>query len=96
MTEQEFDRRVENAASRFEQRVEGAADRLDKAVSRQWTHRPFRIVTRALSFAAGLGLLAGSFHLHETGSRVWSAICFWLGAAAIVCELLRWIFLRRR
>lgn len=96
MTEQEFDRRVERAADRLEQRIEGAADRLDRSLTRKWEHRPFRVLVKSLSFAAELGLMAGGLLLSREDHKLWAGICFWTGAAGLLCDLLRCLFLRRK
>ena len=53
MTEQEFDRKVEELAGRFERRVEASADRLEESLTQRWNgSRLFRLAARA-----GVGLV---------------------------------------
>lgn len=60
MTEQEFDRKVEELAGRFERRVEASADRLEESLTQRWNgSRWFRLTARAGSAAMGMGLLLG-------------------------------------
>ena len=48
MTEQEFDRKVEELAGRFERRVEASADRLEESLTQRWNgSRLFRLTARA-------------------------------------------------
>ena len=61
MTEQEFDRKVEEVAAKFEQRVEASADRLDRGLTQMWDgSRWFRLTAKAGSAAMGMGLLLGA------------------------------------
>ena len=96
MTEHEFDCRVEAAAERWEQRIEGAADRLDKAVTRKWARRSFRILMRFMSFMFETGLVISAGFLYHAGHKTWASICFWLGIIGLLCDLFRLLFLRRK
>ncbi len=95
MTEQEFERKVEAAAERLEQTIEGTADRFDQALTRRWERKPFRSFLKSVSFAAELGLVAGSVLLSCKGRRVWAAVCLWLGIAGLLWHVFQLIFLRR-
>ncbi|MBS7175196.1 MAG: hypothetical protein KH056_03325 [Clostridiales bacterium] len=97
MTEQEFDRKVEAMADQLGKKIEDTADRFDRAVTRKWERgRWFRRVARTVSFTAEAGLIAGACFLFRSGYRVWGAICFWLGIIALLFDLFRLLFLRRR
>ena len=68
MTEQEFDRKVEELAGRFERRVEASADRLEQGLTQRWNgSRLFRLTARAGSAAMGMGLLLGAASLRRKG-----------------------------
>lgn len=68
MTEQEFDRKVEELAERFERRVEASADRLEQGLTQRWNgSRWFRLTARAGSAAMGMGLLLGAASLRRKG-----------------------------
>lgn len=68
MTEQEFDRKVEEMAGRFERCVEAAADRLEQGLTQRWNgSRWFRLAAMAGSAAMGMGLLLGAASLRRKG-----------------------------
>lgn len=68
MTEQEFDRKVEELAERFERCVEASADRLEQGLTQRWNgSRWFRLTARAGSAAMGMGLLLGAASLRRKG-----------------------------
>ena len=97
MTEKEFDKKIEDMASRFEYKLETAAGRLDKGVTRRYGEsRLFRFLTRGISAAAGLGLLAGAKHLSDRGCKTAAVWCAGLGLLGFTGELLRLFIVRRK
>lgn len=73
MTEERVEAAMERMGAAIEKRVERAADRA-------WRFRPVRFAAKALSLAAGAGLLLSALPLAEKGSHTASKICFISGA----------------
>ena len=96
MTEQEFDRKVEELAGRFERRVEASADRLEQGLTQRWNgSRLFRLTARAGSAAMGMGLLLGAASLRRKGFLTAARWCAAVGLVGLVCEMACGILWRR-
>lgn len=96
MTEQEFDRKVEEMAGRFERRVEASADRLEQGLTQRWNgSRWFRLAARAGSAAMGMGLLLGAASLRRKGFLTAARWCAAVGLVGLVCEIACGILWRR-
>ncbi len=96
MTEQEFDRKVEELAGRFERRVESSADRLEESLTQRWNgSRLFRLTARAGSAAMGMGLLLGAASLRRKGFLTAARWCAVVGLVGLVCEMACGILWRR-
>lgn len=96
MTEQEFDRKVEELARRFERRVEASADRLEQGLTQRWNgSRWFRLTARAGSAAMGMGLLLGAASLRRKGFLTAARWCAAVGLVGLVCEIACGILWRR-
>lgn len=96
MTEQEFDRKVEELAGRFERRVEASADRLEQGLTQRWNgSRWFRLAARAGSAAMGMGLLLGAASLRRKGFLTAARWCAAVGLVGLVCEMACGILWRR-
>ena len=96
MTEQEFDRKVEELAGRFERRVEASADRLEESLTQRWNgSRWFRLAARAGSAAMGMGLLLGAASLRRKGFLTAARWCAVVGLVGLVCEMACGILWRR-
>ena len=96
MTEQEFDRKVEEMAGRFERRVEASADRLEQGLTQRWNgSRWFRLTARAGSAAMGMGLLLGAASLRRKGFLTAARWCAAVGLVGFVCEIACSVLWRR-
>lgn len=96
MTEQEFDRKVEEMAGRFERRVEASADRLEESLTQRWNgSRLFRLAARAGSAAMGMGLLLGAASLRRKGFLTAARWCAAIGIVGLVCEMACSVLWRR-
>ena len=96
MTEQEFDRKVEEMAGRFERRVEASADRLEQGLTQRWNgSRWFRLTARAGSAAMGMGLLLSAASLRRKGFLTAARWCAAVGLVGLVCEMACGILWRR-
>ena len=96
MTEQEFDRKVEELAGRFERRVEASADRLEESLTQRWNgSRLFRLAARAGSAAMGMGLLLGAASLRRKGFLTAAQWCAAVGLVGLVCEIACSVLWRR-
>lgn len=96
MTEQEFDRKVEELAGRFERRVEASADRLEESLTQRWNgSRWFRLTARAGSAAMGMGLLLGAASLRRKGFLTAARWCAAIGIVGLVCEMACSVLWRR-
>lgn len=96
MTEQEFDRKVEELAGRFERRVEASADRLEQGLTQRWNgSRWFRLAARAGSAAMGMGLLLGAASLRRKGFLTAARWCAVVGLVGLVCEIACSVLWRR-
>ena len=96
MTEQEFDRKVEELAGRFERRVEASADRLEESLTQRWNgSRWFRLTARAGSAAMGMGLLLGAASLRRKGFLTAARWCAAVGLVGLVCEMAYSVLWRR-
>lgn len=96
MTEQEFDRKVEELAGRFERRVEASADRLEESLTQRWNgSRWFRLAARAGSAAMGMGLLLGAASLRRKGFLTAARWCAAIGIVGLVCEMACSVLWRR-
>lgn len=96
MTEQEFDRKVEEMAGRFERRVEASADRLEQGLTQRWNgSRWFRLAAMAGSAAMGMGLLLGAASLRRKGFLTAARWCAAVGLVGLVCEIACGILWRR-
>ena len=96
MTEQEFDRKVEELARRFERRVEASADRLEQGLTQRWNgSRWFRLTARAGSAAMGMGLLLGAASLRRKVFLTAARWCAAVGLVGLVCEIACGILWRR-
>lgn len=96
MTEQEFDRKVEELAERFERRVEASVDRLEQGLTQRWNgSRWFRLTARAGSAAMGMGLLLGAASLRRKGFLTAARWCAAVGLVGLVCEMACGILRRR-
>ncbi len=96
MTEQEFDRKVEELAERFERCVEASADRLEEGLTQRWNgSRWFRLAARAGSAAMGMGLLLGVASLRRKGFLTAARWCAAVGLVGLVCEMACGVLWRR-
>lgn len=96
MTEQEFDRKVEELAERFERRVEASVDRLEQGLTQRWNgSRWFRLTARAGSAAMGMGLLLSAASLRRKGFLTAARWCAAVGLVGLVCEIACGILWRR-
>ena len=96
MTEQEFDRKVEELAERFERCVEASADRLEQGLTQRWNgSRWFRLAARAGSAAMGMGLLLGAASLRRKGFLTAARWCAAVGLVGLVCEMACSVLWRR-
>lgn len=96
MTEQEFDRKVEELAGRFERRVEASADRLEQGLTQRWNgSRWFRLAAMAGSAAMGMGLLLGAASLRRKGFLTAARWCAAVGLVGLVCEIACSVLWRR-
>ena len=96
MTEQEFDRKVEELAGRFERRVEASADRLEQGLTQRWNgSRWFRLTARAGSAAMGMGLLLGAVSLRRKGFLTAARWCAAVGLVGLVSEIACSVLWRR-
>ena len=96
MTEQEFDRKVEELAGRFERRVEASADRLEESLTQRWNgSRWFRLTARAGSAAMGMVLLLGAASLRRKGFLTAARWCAAVGLVGLVCEIACSVLWRR-
>ncbi len=96
MTEQEFDRKVEELAGRFERRVEASADRLEQGLTQRWNgSRWFRLAAMAGSAAMGMGLLLGAASLRRKGFLTAARWCAAVGLVGLVCEMACSVLWRR-
>ncbi len=96
MTEQEFDRKVEEMAGRFERRVEASADRLEQGLTQRWNgSRWFRLAAMAGSAAMGMGLLLGAASLRRKGFLTAARWCAAVGLVGLVCEMACSVLWRR-
>ena len=96
MTEQEFDRKVEELAGRFERRVEASADRLEESLTQRWNgSRWFRLTARAGSAAMGMGLLLGAASLRRKGFLTAARWCAAVGLVGLVSEIACSVLWRR-
>lgn len=96
MTEQEFDRKVEELAGRFERRVEASADRLEQGLTQRWNgSRWFRLTARAGSAAMGMGLLLGAASLRRKGFLTAARWCAAVGLVGLVSEIACSVLWRR-
>lgn len=89
MTEERFAQIIENA-------VEGAADKFDNIMERGWKHKPMRIISKILSFSAGIGLILGAIPLAEKGHTLASKICMLGGIITLIVESLMLLIFRKR
>lgn len=96
MTEDRFESMIEGAAGRFEKEVEDSADRLDKSIDRAWSYIPVRIIGKALSYATGVGLVAGGIRLWGRGNDMVSIICFICGGMIIISEITALCILKKQ
>lgn len=93
MTEQEFDRKVEELAGRFERCVEASADRLEESLTQRWNgSRLFRLAAMAGSAGMGMGLLLGAASLRRKG---FLTAARWCAAVGLVCEIAYIVLWRR-
>ena len=96
MTEQEFDRKVEELAERFERCVEASADRLEESLTQRWNGSMwFRLTARAGSAAMGMGLLLGAASLRRKGFLTAARWCAAVGLVGLVCEIACSVLWRR-
>ena len=96
MTEQEFDRKVEEMAGRFERRVEASADRLEESLTQRWNgSRWFRLAAMAGSAAMGMVLLLGAAALRRKGFLTAARWCAAVGLVGLVCEMACSVLWRR-
>lgn len=96
MTEQEFDRKVEEMAGRFERCVEASVDRLEQGLTQRWNgSRWFRLTARAGSAAMGMGLLLGAASLRRKGFLTAARWCAAVGLVGLVCEMACSVLWRR-
>ena len=96
MTEQDFDRKVEELAGRFERRVEASADRLEQGLTQRWNgSRWFRLAAMAGSAAMGMGLLLGAASLRRKGFLTTARWCAVVGLVGLVCEIACSVLWRR-
>lgn len=96
MTEQEFDRKVEEMAGRFERCVEASVDRLEQGLTQRWNgSRWFRLTARAGSAAMGMGLLLGAASLRRKGFLIAARWCAAVGLVGLVCEMACSVLWRR-
>lgn len=96
MTEQEFDRKVEELAGRFERCVEASADRLEESLTQRWNgSRWFRLAAMAGSAAMGMGLLLGAASLRRKGFLTAARWCVAVGLVGLVCEIACSVLWRR-
>lgn len=96
MTEQEFDRKVEELAGRFERCVEASVDRLEQGLTQRWNgSRWFRLTARAGSAAMGMGLLLGAASLRRKGFLTAARWCAAVGLVGLVCEIACSVLWRR-
>lgn len=96
MTEQEFDRKVEELAGRFERRVEASADRLEQGLTQRWNgSRWFRLAAMAGSAAMGMGLLLGAASLRRKVFLTAARWCAAVGLVGLVCEMACSVLWRR-
>ena len=96
MTEQEFDRKVEEMDGRFERCVEASADRLEQGLTQRWNgSRWFRLTARAGSAAMGMGLLLGAASLRRKGFLTAARWCAAVGLVGLVCEMACSVLWRR-
>lgn len=96
MTEQEFDRKVEELAGRFERRVEASADRLEESLTQRWNgSRWFRLAAMVGSAAMGMGLLLGAASLRRKGFLTAARWCAAVGLVGLVCEIACSVLWRR-
>lgn len=96
MTEQEFDRKVEELAGRFERRVEASADLLEQGLTQRWNgSRWFRLTAKAGSAAMGMGLLLGAASLRRKGFLTAARWCAVVGLVGLVCEIACSVLWRR-
>lgn len=96
MTEQEFDRKVEEMAGRFERCVEASVDRLEQGLTQRWNgSRWFRLTARAGSAAMGMGLLLGAASLRRKGFLTAARWCAAVGLVGLVCEIACSVLWRR-
>ena len=96
MTEQEFDRKVEELAGRFERRVEASADRLEESLTQRWNgSRWFRLTAKAGSAAMGMGLLLGAASLRRKGFLTAARWCAAVWLVGLVCEIACSVLWRR-
>ena len=68
MTEQEFDRKVEELAGRFERRVEASADRLEQGLTQRWNGSRWFRLTAAIMPLLSLVLIPPSGFRISSGS----------------------------
>lgn len=96
MTEQEFDRKVEELVGRFERRVEASADRLEQGLTQRWNgSRWFRLAAMVGSAAMGMGLLLGAASLRRKGFLTAARWCAAVGLVGLVCEIACSVLWRR-
>lgn len=96
MTEQEFDRKVEELAGRFERCAEASADRLEQGLMQRWNgSRWFRLTAMAGSAAMGMGLLLGAASLRRKGFLTTARWCAAIGIVGLVCEIACSVLWRR-
>lgn len=96
MTEQEFDRKVEEMDGRFERCVEASTDRLEQGLTQRWNgSRWFRLTARAGSAAMGMGLLLGAASLRRKGFLTAARWCAAVGLVGLVCEIACSVLWRR-
>lgn len=95
MTEQKLENTMERFGGAVETAVEGAAAVLDRSADRMWRVRPVRLAGRALTFAAGAGLMASSVPLNEKGYHKAAKACLIGGGVIVAAQILELALIRR-
>lgn len=95
MTEQRMENAMEQFGGAVETTVEGAAAVLDRSMDRMWGFRPVRFAGRALTLAAGAGLMASSVPLKEKGYHKAAKACLIGGGVIVEAQILELALIRR-
>lgn len=89
MTEERLEAAMEHMGDVIEKTVDGAANKA-------WKKRPVRVITKAISFLTGVGLIVSSIHLSTNGNNTIAKVCLISGIIIIIAGILELIFIKHK